>query len=121
MHVKIKRVYEQPSKGDGTRILANRIWPRGLTKAKASVGLWLEDIAPSAELRKWVGHEPDKWAEFKTRYRAELKENDEPIAHLEGRDQEGAGDVGLRSEGRRAQRGRRPPRIPESTVPLEVT
>ena len=82
MNIKIKRVYERPDKEDGTRILVDRLWPRGLTKAKASVDLWLKEIAPSTELRKWFGHDPGKWAEFKTRYRAELRENDEQVELL---------------------------------------
>ncbi len=83
MNVKIKRVYEPPDKKDGMRILVDRLWPRGLTKAKAEVDLWLKEIAPSTELRKWFGHDPAKWAEFKTRYCAELKENDEQLGLLE--------------------------------------
>ena len=75
MNIKVKRVYARPEKEDGTRILVDRLWPRGLTKAKASVDLWLKDVAPSTELRKWFGHDPSKWAEFKKRYRAELREN----------------------------------------------
>ncbi len=67
MHVSIKRVYETPAKKDGTRILVDRLWPRGLTKSKAKVALWLKDIAPSTELRKWFNHEPDKWREFQIR------------------------------------------------------
>jgi uncharacterized protein YeaO (DUF488 family) len=78
----IKRVYEAPSEEDGTRILTDRLWPRGLTKEKARVDLWLKEIAPSTELRKWFAHDPEKWAEFKTRYHAELKHNSEPIAQL---------------------------------------
>jgi uncharacterized protein YeaO (DUF488 family) len=89
MHIKIKRVYERPDKEDGMRILVDRLWPRGLTKAKASVDLWLKDIAPSTELRKWFGHEPAKWVEFKTRYRAELKKNDEHVALLKGKIEKG--------------------------------
>lgn len=73
MHVSIKRVYEAPAKEDGIRILVDRLWPRGLTKAKARVALWLKDIAPSTELRKWFNHDPDKWKEFQIRYRNELK------------------------------------------------
>jgi uncharacterized protein YeaO (DUF488 family) len=76
MNIKIKRVYEQPDKDDGRRILVDRLWPRGLTKEKAGVDLWLKDIAPSTELRKWFGHDPDRWEEFKERYRAELEEAD---------------------------------------------
>jgi uncharacterized protein YeaO (DUF488 family) len=74
MNIKIKRVYEQPDKDDGRRILVDRLWPRGLTKEKAGVDLWLKDIAPSTELRKWFGHDPERWEEFKERYRAELAE-----------------------------------------------
>ena len=73
--IKIKRVYEQPDKEDGLRILVDRLWPRGLTKEKANVDLWLKDIAPSTELRKWFGHEPAKWDDFKKKYLLELKEN----------------------------------------------
>ena len=80
--MKIKRVYEKPDKEDGLRILVDRLWPHGLTKEKASVDLWLKDIAPSTELRKWFGHDPDKWAEFKKRYRSELKENEEKVSLL---------------------------------------
>jgi uncharacterized protein YeaO (DUF488 family) len=72
--VQIKRVYEPRSARDGKRILVDRLWPRGLTKERAAVDLWMKDIAPSTELRKWFGHDPDKWAEFQTRYRAEVRE-----------------------------------------------
>jgi len=82
MNIRIKRVYEPSEKEDGTRILVDRLWPRGLTKAKADVHLWLKEIAPSTELRKWFGHDADKWVEFKTRYRAELKGNDGQVALL---------------------------------------
>jgi len=82
MKVKIKRVYEQPEKEDGTRILVDRLWPRGLTKEKARVDLWLKEIAPSTELRKWFGHDPAKWAEFQTRYKAELKSNADQLKLL---------------------------------------
>lgn len=82
MKIRIKRVYEQPDKHDGRRILVDRLWPRGLTKEKASVDLWLKDIAPSAELRKWFGHDPGRWEEFKERYLAELKDNSEQIRLL---------------------------------------
>lgn len=82
MKIRIKRVYEQPDKHDGRRILVDRLWPRGLTKEKASVDLWLKDIAPSTELRKWFGHDPCRWEEFKKRYLAELKGNSEQIRLL---------------------------------------
>ena len=80
--MKIKRVYEKPEKEDGFRILVDRLWPRGLTKEKASIDLWLKEIAPSTELRKWFGHDPEKWEEFKKRYLLELKENEEPMDRL---------------------------------------
>src|SRR5580698_1763317 len=80
--VKIKRVYLPREKEDGTRILVDRLWPRGLTKEKASVDLWLKEIAPSTELRKWFSHDPTKWAEFRTRYLAELRGNAEQLARL---------------------------------------
>jgi uncharacterized protein YeaO (DUF488 family) len=80
--LRIKRVYEPPAPADGTRILVDRLWPRGLTKERARVDLWLKEIAPSTELRRWFGHDPARWAEFQARYRAELAANAEPVAHL---------------------------------------
>lgn len=82
MKIRIKRVYEQPDKHDGRRILVDSLWPRGLTKEKASVDLWLKDIAPSTALRTWFSHDPDKWEAFKERYLAELKSNSEQIRLL---------------------------------------
>ena len=84
MSIKIKRVYEKPEKTDGFRILVDRLWPRGLTKEKTAADLWLKEIAPSTELRKWFGHDPDKWPEFKKKYLEELKENKEPVSILKG-------------------------------------
>jgi uncharacterized protein YeaO (DUF488 family) len=80
--IQLKRVYDEPSKSDGTRILVDRLWPRGLTKEKARVDLWLKEIAPSTELRKWFAHDPAKWPEFKARYKAELKHNASQLALL---------------------------------------
>ncbi|CBL46334.1 Conserved hypothetical protein [gamma proteobacterium HdN1] len=71
----VKRAYEAPEKTDGERILVDRLWPRGLKKENADIDLWLKDVAPSTELRKWFGHDPEKWAEFQKRYKAELKGN----------------------------------------------
>jgi len=71
--IKLKRVYEKAAKDDGERILVDRLWPRGLTKQKAKVHLWLKDIGPSTELRKWFGHDPKRWDAFRTKYRKELK------------------------------------------------
>jgi len=82
MKIKIKRVYEKPDRQDGIRILVDRLWPRGVTKQKASIDLWLKDIAPSTELRKWFGHDPDKWKEFRKRYHQELKKNREQVSLL---------------------------------------
>ena len=78
----IKRVYAEPSQDDGMRILVDRLWPRGLTKEKAKVDLWLKEIAPSSELRKWFAHDPKKWPEFKRRYAEELKAESGPLARL---------------------------------------
>ena len=75
MNVMLKRAYESPAKTDGERILVDRLWPRGLSKVNAKLDLWLKDVAPSTELRQWFGHDPEKWSEFKNRYRAELKGN----------------------------------------------
>ena len=82
MQVEIKRVYEPRGDRDGTRVLVDRLWPRGLTKEKAGVDLWLKDIAPSTELRKWFGHDSDRWHEFQQRYRAELKDKAGPLSIL---------------------------------------
>ena len=83
MKIKIKRAYDEAKKEDGKRILVDRLWPRGLTKAEAQVNLWLKDIAPSTTLRKWFGHQPSKWEEFKKRYSAELERNTEQVSLLE--------------------------------------
>lgn len=82
MKIKIKRVYEKPGKEDGKRILVDRLWPRGLTKEKASIDLWLKEIDPSTELRKWFGHDPDKWNEFQKRYHQELENNKDQVSLL---------------------------------------
>jgi uncharacterized protein YeaO (DUF488 family) len=82
MVLQLKRVYEAPSTTDGTRILVDRLWPRGLTKEKAHVDLWLKEVAPSNDLRKWFAHDPTKWPEFKARYKAELKNNAVQLALL---------------------------------------
>ncbi len=77
--IAIKRAYDKPSHSDGFRILIDRLWPRGLTKEKVAADLWLKDIAPSTELRKWFGHDPEKWPEFKNKYFQELKQKKELI------------------------------------------
>ncbi len=73
MSIKVKRVYEKPEKSDGFRILVDRLWPRGLTKEKAKIDLWLKEIAPSNELRKWIHANPTEWKDFELKYRNELK------------------------------------------------
>ena len=75
MDVRVKRVYAPPAPDDGFRILVDRIWPRGISKADAALDLWLKDVAPSTELRQWFGHDPERMAEFTTRYVAELDTN----------------------------------------------
>jgi uncharacterized protein YeaO (DUF488 family) len=92
--IHLKRAYEPPSKSDGYRILVERLWPRGLTKERAAINLWLKEIAPSPidlwlkeiapspELRKWFNHDPAKWDEFRQRYRGELKGNQESTRRL---------------------------------------
>ena len=80
--IKLKRVYENPSAEDGLRVLVDRLWPRGLTKERAAVDLWMKDEAPSTELRKWFGHDPAKWKQFQLRYRKELQEKKEFLQEL---------------------------------------
>jgi uncharacterized protein YeaO (DUF488 family) len=75
--IKIKRVYDLPTKEDGFRILVDRLWPRGISKEKAKVDLWLREIAPSDDLRTWFAHDPEKWDEFKGKYEKELKDKQE--------------------------------------------
>lgn len=71
--IRLKRVYERPGKGDGTRVLVDRLWPRGLSKQDVSADLWLKDAAPSSELRRWFGHKPSRWRQFSRKYRDELR------------------------------------------------
>ncbi len=82
MGFRLKRVYDSPAKADGWRLLVDRVWPRGLTKKKAQVDEWLKELAPSTRLRKWFGHDPARWTEFKKRYAAELKTQREPVEQL---------------------------------------
>jgi uncharacterized protein YeaO (DUF488 family) len=80
--IRIKRVYEPPEARDGKRILIDRVWPRGLSKDEVAVDEWLKEVAPSAALRRWFGHDPAKWPEFRRRYAAELDKQPEAIARL---------------------------------------
>ena len=89
MNIKIKRVYKPPSKDDGTRILVDRLWPRGVSKEKAKIDLWLKEIAPTTELRKWFDHDPDKWQRFRGRYKTELRHNGEAVKTLKAMARQG--------------------------------
>jgi len=82
MEIKLKRIYEAPLKSDGTRVLVDRLWPRGVSKEAAHLDLWLKEVAPSTELRKWFGHDPARWREFQQRYRRELGEQGDALAQL---------------------------------------
>ena len=82
--VRSRRVYEEPMAEDGTRILVDRLWPRGIAKEKARIDEWLKEIAPSDELRKWFGHDPARWEEFRERYRRELDAKAELLDQLRG-------------------------------------
>lgn len=80
--VRIKRVYEPPSLTDGRRILVDRLWPRGLSRQKARIDEWAKDLAPSDRLRRWFGHDPERWPEFRKRYREEIRKHEEAIREL---------------------------------------
>ncbi len=79
---RVKRIYAPPAPEDGARVLVDRLWPRGISKAHAALGLWARDVAPSTGLRRWFNHDPALWAEFRRRYRAELRANDAALAPL---------------------------------------
>jgi len=87
--IKLKRAYEKPSRDDGLRILVERLWPRGLTRERAAVDLWLKEVAPSPELRKWFGHGPARWERFQKRYWKELEENEEAVQLLKQKGKQG--------------------------------
>ncbi len=80
--VKLKRIYDAPAPDDGRRVLVDRLWPRGIAKNEARLDDWLKEIAPSDALRKWFGHDPAKWEEFRERYRSELRSRQEQLAEL---------------------------------------
>ena len=81
-NVRLKRIYEPPSERDGTRILVDRLWPRGIRKAEAKLDEWNREVTPSGRLRAWFGHDPKRWAEFSDLYRAELKEHPDALGEL---------------------------------------
>ena len=80
--VRLKRAYEPAAPSDGVRVLVDRLWPRGVSKAKAAIDHWLRELAPSHELRRWFGHDVDRWDEFRRRYRAELEQHSEALEQL---------------------------------------
>jgi uncharacterized protein YeaO (DUF488 family) len=82
MAFKLKRAYEETARGDGARVLVDRVWPRGVSKAEARIDHWAKELAPSTGLRKWFGHEPARWDEFKRRYFAELESQGEALREL---------------------------------------
>jgi uncharacterized protein YeaO (DUF488 family) len=86
--VQLKRIYEAPKSSDGYRILVDRVWPRGFTKQRAHIALWLKEIGPSTALRKWFGHDPKRWPEFEKRYREELRYKSDLVAQIEGLERE---------------------------------
>jgi uncharacterized protein YeaO (DUF488 family) len=81
-HLRLKRAYEPAEAGDGVRILVDRLWPRGVGKAKAALDDWMKEIAPSTALREWFGHDPDRWPEFQRRYRAELRQHADDLDRI---------------------------------------
>jgi uncharacterized protein YeaO (DUF488 family) len=82
MTIDLKRAYDPPAKGDGRRILVDRVWPRGIAKHDLQIDAWLKDVAPSTELRKWFRHDPTKWDEFRKRYALELEQRSEALNEL---------------------------------------
>lgn len=89
MDIRLKRAYEEPGDDDGYRVLVDRLWPRGVSRERARLDEWARDLAPSAELRRWFGHDPDRFAEFRRRYVAELAEHEEKLAELRERARQG--------------------------------
>jgi uncharacterized protein YeaO (DUF488 family) len=81
-HVRLKRAYEPPAPDDGTRILIDRLWPRGVKKTDAAIDEWMKEIAPSAELRKWFGHDPERWQKFRSRYKSEIRHHPDEFDRL---------------------------------------
>lgn len=82
MRIRLKRIYDKPARADGRRVLVDRVWPRGLTKEETQIDDWLKEIAPSTRLRKWFGHDPARWKEFKRRYANELDHRREQVERL---------------------------------------
>jgi uncharacterized protein YeaO (DUF488 family) len=88
-HIRLKRAYEPPAPDDGTRILIDRLWPRGIKKTNAAIDEWMKEIAPSTTLRKWFGHDPERWHEFRRRYQSEMREHPDEFDRLRALAQRG--------------------------------
>jgi uncharacterized protein YeaO (DUF488 family) len=88
--IKLKRAYQRPARGDGVRVLVDRLWPRGVRKADAAIDHWMKDVTPSTTLRHWFGHEPARWEGFRRRYRQELKKHQKEVSELRGLARHGA-------------------------------
>ena len=82
MVIRVKRIYEEPAPEDGYRLLVDRLWPRGVSKQSAHLDAWMKEVGPSADLRRWFGHEPARWPEFKQRYGSELDANPDLVAEI---------------------------------------
>jgi uncharacterized protein YeaO (DUF488 family) len=89
VQIRAKRIYEEPKSSDGFRVLVDRLWPRGISKERAALDLWMKTVAPSTGLRQWFGHDPNRWKEFVKRYRAELREHRSELAELRSRARKG--------------------------------
>ena len=88
MKINLKRVYDEPKREDGLRVLVDRLWPRGLAKEKAKLNQWMKEVAPSDELRKWFAHDPRKWKDFQNKYQGELKSKEELIEKIKHAEKE---------------------------------
>lgn len=87
--IQVKRIYEPAAPSDGFRVLVDRLWPRGVSKERAALDLWMKEIAPSTELRQWFAHDPDRWKQFQVRYWAELKQHEAEVALLRSQTRKG--------------------------------
>ncbi len=111
--VRVRRAYDAPEPADGTRVLVDRVWPRGLSKERADLDEWCKEVAPSTELRKWYSHDPERFAEFTTRYRAELEEPERAEALAGLREIAGRGTLTLLTASKRSD-------ISQATVLAEL-
>jgi uncharacterized protein YeaO (DUF488 family) len=100
--IHVRRIYEEPNRSDGFRVLVDRLWPRGISKERAALDLWMKTVAPSTELRQRFGHDPKRWKDFVRRYRAELRDHTLELAELRSRARNTV-DAALRGEGQRTQ------------------